>query len=117
MLFFGKDLLDCIPANAVVDLICPVLRAVFITILVLIVSKTIENVELFGTIGKNTLYLCGSEYIIKLFVPLFFQIVGLNISCPNPLAAYVYIFFLLVLCSKKLVPLEKAVFKELHLLK
>lgn len=116
LLFFDKDLLSSIPTNVVGTLICPVLRPVLIILLVLIVSKEIENVELFGTIGKNTLYLCGSEYIIKLLVPLSLRIVGLNKSFSNPLAVYVYTFSLLVLCNKTLVPFEKSVFKELHLL-
>lgn len=116
-LFFQKDLFNYINTNAVMYLICPVLKAVFIILLVMIVSKAIENVELFGLLGKNTLFLCGSEHIIKLFVPLCLQIIGFNISYPNPLATYVYTFFLLVLCNGTLVPFEKAVFKELHLLK
>lgn len=117
LLFFGKDLLTYINTNAIINLIYPVLQALFVIFLVLIVSKAVENIELFCLLGKNTLFLCGSEYLIKLFVPLCLQIVGLNISLPNPLAAYIYTFFLLVLCIKTFVPLEKAVFKKLHLIK
>ena len=117
LLFFGRDLLAYLNDNAIMHLIHPVLKGVFVILLVLIVSKAIENVKLFGLLGKNTLFLCGSEHLIKLFVPMCFQIVGLNISFPNPLATYFYTFFLLVLCNKTFVPIEKAVFKELHLLK
>lgn len=117
LLFFGKDLLAYINTNAVMRLICPVLKPVFVILLILIVSKAIENVELFSLLGKNTLFLCGSEHLIKLFVPLCLQIVGLNTSLPNSLAAYIYTFFLLILCNKTFVPFEKAVFKELRLIK
>lgn len=117
LLFFGKDLLTYINTNAVMHLICPVLKALLVILFVLIVSKAMETVALFGFLGKNTLFLCGSEYLIKLFVPLCLQIVGLNLSLPNPLAAYLYTFFLLVLCGKTFIPLEKAVFKRLRLIK
>jgi len=117
LLFFKKDILVYANINAIMLLLTPVLRSVFIILLVLIVSKALENVELFCLLGKNTLFLCGSEYIIKYFVPLCIQTVGLSISYPNPLAVYVYTFLLLVLCNRTLVPLEKAIFMELHLLK
>ena len=116
MLFFGKDVLAQISTNTVMNLVCPVLRAVFVIILILIVSRALENFDLLSSIGKNTLFLCGSEHLIKLFVPLCAQIIGLSTSIPNPLATYIYTFFLLVICNKTLVPLEKALFKELHLI-
>ena len=117
LLFFGKDLFAYIPPNTVTNLVIPVLRPVCIILFVLIVSRVLENIAFFGSIGKNTLFLCGSEHIVRLCVPLCLQIVGLNIACPNPLATYIYAFALLVLCNKTLVPLEKSAFKQLHLLK
>lgn len=117
LLFFGKNLLTYINNNAVMHLICPVLTSIFVILLILIISKAIENIELFGLLGKDTLFLCGSEHLIKLLVPLCFQIVGLTVSLPNPITSYIYTLFLLVLCSKTLVPLEKAAFKKLHLIK
>ncbi len=116
-LFFGNDLLFYINVNTAMHLICPVLKAVFMILLVLIVSKAFENVQLFGSLGKNTLFLCGSEHLIKLFIPMCLQIVGLNIFLPNALTTYIYTLFLLVLCNKTLVPVEKAIFKKLHLIK
>lgn len=116
-LFLQKDLFAYIDTNAVMHLICPVLRPVFIILLVLMASKVMEKVKLFGWIGKNTLFLCGSEYVIKLVVPFCLRIVGLHISYPHPVVTYVYTFFLLVLCNITFVPLEKAVFKKMHLLK
>lgn len=117
LLFFGKDLFAYINPNPVTNLIIPVLRPTFITLLIFIVSKVLENVALFSSIGKNTLFLCGSEYIVRLCVPLTLQIIGLKISCPSPLATCIYVFALLVLSNKTIVPLEKTVFKRLHLSK
>ena len=117
MLFFEKDFLARLCTNTVMDLLYPVLRAILVILLIFIVSKELEKVELFSSLGKNTLFLCGSEQLIKLLVPLCFQIIGLSTAIPNPLATYIYTFFLLILCNKTLVPLEKALFKELHLMK
>ena len=76
----------------------------------------LENVKLFEEIGKNTLFLCGSEYIIKLLVPICFSIIGLDISLQNPLATYIYSLALLVISNNTLVPIEKKILKRMHIL-
>ena len=98
------------------NLVCPILRPMILIVGILIIAKLFEDVELFGVLGKNTLFLCGSEYIIKLIFPLCLQTIGLNIFYPNPLAVYIYTLFLLVLSNKMLVPVEKSIFKKLHIL-
>lgn len=117
LLFFGKNLLNYISTNAFMGLICNLLCPIITICLVLIISKLLENVRLFNELGNNTLFLCGSEYIIKLLIPSCFQIVGLGISLSNPVVTYLYTFALLIVCNKTLVPLEKAIFRKFHLLK
>lgn len=116
LLFFKKDLFTYININSMMQLVCPILKPMVLIVGILIIAKAIEDIELFGMLGKNTLYLCGSEYIIKLIFPLCLKIIGLNIFYPNPLAVYMYTFFLLVLSNKMLVPVEKTIFKKLHIL-
>lgn len=116
-LFFGNDMLYFVNRGAFMNLICPIIRAMLLISLTLFVSKMFEDVKLFGEIGGETLYLCGSEYAIKLFVPTCAGILGLNISLSNPLAAYLYSFALLLICHRTLVPLEKKLFRKLHLIK
>lgn len=115
-LFFGKDpltFLDRIPALAA---LCALVRALLMIALVLIVAKALENLPLLGELGRNSLYLCGSEYIIKLLAVILLYTLGLGLSMPDPLSAYLYSFILLVVCNKTLVPIEKALFKKLRLL-
>jgi len=117
LLFFGNDVLDRFNVNLATDLVVSVVGPCIVFVLVLVVSRLLQDVELFKDLGKNTLYLCGSEYFIKILVPLCLEAVGLNLTLPNPVAAYLYTFVLLVLCNKTLVPLEKAALKKMRLLK
>ena len=115
-LFFGKNLLDYLGANTILNLISYLLTPLIVIAFVLIISRIVENADVFVEIGKNTLFLCGSEYIIKLLVVICLQIIGLDIYFLNPMAVYIYTFALLLLSQKALVPIEKAMFKKLRLL-
>jgi fucose 4-O-acetylase-like acetyltransferase len=93
-----------------------ILGPMIVIVGVLILSKIMEQVDLFAELGKNTLFLCGSEYIVKLLVSICLQTVGLKIALSNPISAYLYTFALLILCHKVLVPIEKGVLKKMGLL-
>lgn len=116
-LFFGKNLFYFFGVNTILYLISCLLSPIIVITLILIVSRFLESVDVFVKIGENTLFMCGSEHIIKLIVPSCLQIVGLSINYPNPISAYIYTFALLFLCYKCLVPIEKAMFKKLRILK
>ena len=92
LLFWGKNLLNYLNVipnmNLVSSLLCPLM----IIFLIFIVFKLLENVPLFLELGKNTLFLCGSEYIIKLVIPILLQTIGLNITLSNPIGTYFYTF-------------------------
>lgn len=105
--------MERIPALAA---LCALLRALSMIALVLIVSKSLENLPFLGELGRNSLYLCGSEYIIKLLAVILLYTLGLELSMPDPLSAYLYSFIMLVVCNKTLVPIEKALFKKLRLI-
>jgi len=113
-LFFGKNVLYVFGSNAIVYLINCILTPCIVIFFVLSVSKLMQDVTLFEEMGKNTLYLCGSEYVMRRLIPICLQTVGLNIALPSPLSAYLYTFALLLLCNKLFVPAEKAVFAKLR---
>ena len=116
-LFFGKNLFYYLGVSTAVSIISNLFTPIIVILLILIISKIIENVEIFGMIGKNVLFMCGSEYIVKLLFPICLQTIGLKVDLPNPISAYLYAFALLLLCQYFLVPVEKAIFKKLKLLK
>lgn len=115
LIFFGKNPLNYINVNFFMSFICTLLCPIIIIMLILIISKLLENIELFTILGKNTLFLCGSEYVIKLVVAIGLETVGLGISFPNPIAAYMYTFMVLLICNYVLIPIEKFFLQKLSL--
>lgn len=108
LIFGGRDCLTPImtifPA---LNFLKPVLRALFIIWANLVIAKMIENVNLLNEIGKNTLYLCGNEFIIRTLIPCLTGIVGLDINLSSPLSVYIYTAVLLVVCLKIVIRFEK----------
>ena len=115
-LFFEKHIFSLGSNSTIVYLVNSIFSPFVIILFVLIISKILDDVPFLVEMGKDTLFLCGSEYIIKLLVPICLEIIGLNMLLTNPIATYLYTFALLILCYKILVPIEKKVFKKLHLL-
>jgi len=116
LLFFGVDLLLYVRVNKVMALLYPILCPMITIVLVLIVSRLLEDVSWFVELGQNTLYLCGSEYIIRMIVRSFLLLIGLNFTVPTPMTAYVGTMLLLYLCNRFLVPVEKAILKKCRLI-
>lgn len=110
---FGYNLLSFLSTTIFTGSLASVLSALILIGFILGLSKLLEDVPLFVAIGQNTLYLCGSEYIIKNLVPLTLQLVGLNLCLQNPLSSYVYTMVLLIICHHSLVPVEKAILKKI----
>lgn len=79
----------------------------------LVVAKLLEDVSVLAELGKNTLYLCGSEYIIKEMVLALAGTLGLTIGINNPLGCYIYTAILLVAADKCLVPAEKYIVNKI----
>jgi hypothetical protein len=79
----------------------------------LILAKLLENSSVASAIGKETLYLCGNEFIIKNLFTTVAGLLGLTVVYPNPLYVYVYVFILLGINVKWLIPAEKKMVKHL----
>lgn len=79
----------------------------------LVMARLLENIRIFTEIGRETLYLCGNEYVIKSVTANMLNCVGLSLSYPNPLCVYLYSFFLLVITVKWLAPVEKGLVASL----
>ncbi len=57
--------------------------------------------------GRNTLYLCGTESIANALWASVLGIFGLTLDLRTPLTGIVYVFVLLYVTDRYLVPLEK----------
>lgn len=109
-LFLDKNYLDVfryILPDILYDIIGPVITALIVIWLVLIISKVFEDNRQLNNIGRETLYLCGGEYIIKTLAQNLIVMMGLSLDLSTPLTNYFYAFLTIILCYKFLVPIEK----------
>lgn len=105
--FFGRYLFEPFNVFPFIELFSPVLKAVPLIWLNIVAAYIFRESKWLAQIGKNTLYLCGSEYIVKSIVQQAFLLLGFQIEPATPLGAYVYTFFLLGLANTYFVPAEK----------
>ena len=114
-LFFGRNLLNeltgmytiCMEVNAIIN-------AMFSILLVIAASDYLSHSEFITKMGRDSLYLCGNEYLIKLLMPMIFSMVGLTIKPVSPVEFYIYTFALMVVADFVLVPLERPVLKGIQ---
>lgn len=76
-----------------------------------VVSRWMQNIEIFNKIGRETLYLCGSEYIIKTGINVLVLSLGFTIEIISPMAAYIYSAVMIWLGLCFFVPIEKKLFR------
>ena len=105
--FKSHDPLNRLYAIPVAGRFFYVLRALIIIWLMLVMARILHGVPMFGELGRNTLYLCGSEYIIKILVPCAASIIGLQVDIQNLMQACIYTAVLLLLANRYMVPLEQ----------
>ena len=94
------------------DYIVPVIEAALMILFTIFTAKLLENIKILSKMGRESLFLCGNEWIIKTVIPLIFTIFGLNVTFANPLAAYLFTAFILWLNYKLLIPFEKGVVRK-----
>ncbi|MBO5656587.1 MAG: hypothetical protein J6R94_00195, partial [Agathobacter sp.] len=114
LLFFGKDLLSYVPSFIGWAFIKSIVRPLLIIWVYIVASKLLENVSILGAIGQNTLYLCGSEYIIKKLFGDLLLVFGLSQNYSNPMTTYLCSALLLLVLYKYFVPLEKKFFAWIY---
>lgn len=107
LLFFQKDVCRMLAGLVGFQVVTPILRAMLVIYFWILVAYLLRNQTLLAKIGRNTLYLCGSEYIIKNTFPYMIELLGLGISLSSPMATYIYSAIVLYLAYRFLVPLEK----------
>lgn len=79
----------------------------------IVIAKQVVKFKLICDMGKNTLWFCGNEVILKTVVPAVLSTFGLYYSLNSPLHTVIYCFALLVIGEKVLIPVEKKLFSNL----
>ncbi len=117
LLFFEKDYLIwavCkVPGSKV---FAAVIRALLLIWVNLVVAKLLERVKIFTTVGKNTLYLCGNEYMIKAIIPRILGIVGISCAFSSPWLVCLYTVVLLLFGILVVIPIEKNIVEGIQIL-
>lgn len=120
LLFEGIDLyieVGGVKNIPIVRYVLPIFKAMTVIWFFLSISYLCKDIDFFNKIGRNTLYLCGSEYIVKSLMQNLLAIVGFGITIGSPLSAYLYVGILLYIANRYLVPAEKKILSKLGFLK
>lgn len=114
--FLGKNALYFMSNNEIGALFYPLISNMLIIILYIIGACILQDSRILQEIGQNTLFLCGSELMIKSIIGDGLLSLGIRMEFVTPLSLYVYTLILLIIGIKFFVPLEKLIFKRLHIL-
>ena len=74
----------------------------------------LEESQLTNAIGRERLYLCGNENVIKTIIPLLATVLGLNIQMGNPTSLILYCLILLWLAHRFIIPTEKRIINHVN---
>lgn len=90
-----------------------------IEILILIIANLsiavcLRKVKSLQLIGCDVLFLCGSEYIVKLCTTFIAVMFNLNVCLPNPLTAVLFTALVIYIAYKYLIPVEKWIIIQLQ---
>ena len=84
-LYEGTDLLSLLWSNSLYQFALTIIRPLVILWFMILLSFALRNVKPFALLGRRTLYLCGNEYNVKLYIPVFLGVFGLRMQSTTPL--------------------------------
>lgn len=98
--------------SCVYNILSPIVIALVISWFVFIIARVFEENHFMINIGKNTLYLCGGEYLVKRILINIMNLLNINFVISSPLAGIIYAFVLLIITNKYIVPIIKEIVKH-----
>lgn len=114
LIFYGTDYISGLSGgNYTLSIFTALAKIMILIWFNLFLAKVFEKVELFQAIGRETLYLCGNEYIITSIITNLLLIFGIVLTPYTPLSTYVYSFMSLLVGIKIIIPLEKSILKSM----
>lgn len=115
LMYFQINVLSYIPIhNMIADSGLRMLKTYLMIGAVIMLAYYLQEVEVLSKIGQDTLYLCGSEYIIKIIVPSICGIVGLTVNLDGSLYVCIYTIMLLWFGEKVVIPWEKTIITKMR---
>ena len=121
LLYWRIDLLDKILQIEYLGIVAYIIRTLIIIWFILLVAKFTEDIAVLNNLGKDSLYLCGTEYVIKTCVVKFLESLGIMVLSDrgyftNPLGACIYVIICLYLAEKIFIPIEKEILQKIKTL-
>jgi len=107
LVYFGMDPLKKLAVVPIAATIVLLVRALIMIWFFIVLAYRFRHVTPLANIGRDVLYLCGSESMVKLIVPGIAVMLGLELKPQNTFYACVYVAFLLFITQRTLVPLER----------
>ena len=115
LMYFQINVLSYIPIhNMIADSGLRLVKTYLMIGAIIMLAYYLQGIEVLAKVGQDTLYLCGSEYMIKIVVPSICGIVGLSINLDGPLYVCIYTIMLLWAGEKIFVPWEKNIIRKMR---
>lgn len=112
LLFEGISIGKRLSFNSVSSVMVTILQPIVVIMFVLCLSKLLEGIEFLSKVGRETLYLCGNEFICKSILPMVLSLFGLSINVDSPLKAWIYSLVLISVNVRWLIPAEKKLLSQ-----
>ena len=106
-LYFGRDLLSLL-SGAVGVSVKETLYALVMIYVSIAAGFALARFSFLASMGRQTLFYCGNEVIIKTLTPVVLATLGLTINLDNPLSVLVYVAALLVIAHFTVIRVESA---------
>lgn len=111
-LFFGRDFLTVLEAVPGVRIFKPVFAAFLLIEGNVTVAYVLRRCTLLQRLGKESLYLCGNEFLIKTLAVWVLSAFGAAPVIHHPLHGLIYVLLLLLIQHFTLIPLEKNILEN-----
>lgn len=108
-LFFGKDGLAVLLRLPVIRIFHPYLSAMVLILWNAVLAFCLQKSGFLQKLGRESLYLCGNEFIVKTVAAIGASCLGIGIPLDGPVFCAVYTAVLLLAAHFILIPLEKLV--------
>lgn len=114
LLLVGKDLLAIllgrIPNSGPIIVVG---NAVVMIWFCIMLAQILSAIPLLPKIGRNTLWLCGSEQVIRHLTPPLFSILGWNLTFSSPAGAIIFTFGAIFAAEFAIIPVLKTLYHSL----
>lgn len=110
-LFFGRDMLAVLNKIPALRIFKPVFAAFLLIGGNILAAYGLRSCTLLQRIGKESLYLCGNEFLVKTLAVCVAASLGIGLEINGPLQGIAYVLVLLCLQFVTLVPLEKLILR------